>query len=160
MEKPKKQNKSPAKTTRAVATKQSKATKTTTTKRKKAVSKKTTKTDEVQAYAEKITAHLRELGAYSPSFGFLIDSCAQLIYARNKAFDVLRGEDLILREVSREGELRLKNHPICSMYIELSKELRQVLGELTMTAKTNSVVEGDELDQLNMKIMNMLSGAD
>lgn len=100
---------------------------------------------------------LKELGMYSKSFLYLIESCVQLVVARNMAFVQLRESGLVMSELSREGEPRLKAHPACNIYLEINKELRQVLEALKMTIRSSNHSEGDEMDKLNTLLMDKLS---
>lgn len=108
-------------------------------------------------HREGIIQLLTEVGVYNPSFNFLIESCSQLVEARNTVYAVMTQSEPIVKETSREGEARLRAHPIYNIYIEINKELRQVLGELTMTARTSSVSQGDALDILNEKLRKLLN---
>lgn len=100
---------------------------------------------------------LKELGMYSKSFLYLIESCVQLVVARNMAFVQLRESGLVMSELSREGEPRLKAHPACNIYLEINKELRQVLEALKMTIRSSNHSEGDEMDKLNSLLIEKLS---
>lgn len=106
---------------------------------------------------EEIIGVLQEVGLYNKAFAYLVESCVQLVMIRNRAFDALKQDDIVVKEISREGEARLKPNPLCSAYLEVSKELRQVLGELKLTISKSNISDGDALDKLNDKILNIIN---
>lgn len=103
---------------------------------------------------EAIRDGLRSIGAYSPSVEHLITSCAQLIQIRDKIYKEIETTAPMIQEESREGAVRQKANPIYGMYMDISKELRVTLAELTMTVRSSTISTTDGLADLD----NSLSG--
>lgn len=126
----------------------SKARKPTKTRRK--VGDKATKAQEVT-----FASCLKDAGAYSPTYDYLIAQAEAL----KEVIDLLRREmaqrPCVFEEVSREGEVRRRSEPAYSLFLDYSKEYRQVLSELKMTARTSGIVEHDGIDELNRLISDI-----
>lgn len=101
------------------------------------------------------TTCLKDAGAYSPTYDYLIAQAEAL----KSVIDLLRKEmaqrPCVFEEVSREGEVRRRAEPVYSMFLDYSKEYRQVLGELKMTARTSGLVENDGIDELNRLVASI-----
>lgn len=101
------------------------------------------------------TTCLKDAGAYSPTYDYLIAQAEAL----KSVIDLLRKEmaqrPCVFEEVSREGEVRRRAEPVYSMFLDYSKEYRQVLGELKMTARTSGLVENDGIDELNSLVASI-----
>ena len=108
----------------------------------------------VQKTSDKIKELLEKDGSYNSSFDLLINNCAQLCYLRDEAFSLLQNDGIAVSEVSREGENRLKAHPCCAIYLDISKELRTALNDLRMTARTAQSSDHDALDELDEKMQS------
>lgn len=108
---------------------------------------------------QEITQFFREalqaLGSYSPAFELLIETAAELAELRASAAQQLRSDGIVLTELSREGEERKRYHPAWPIFIEATKELRALLGELEMTVRSAKFTSGDEFDKLNIKLQQI-----
>ena len=98
---------------------------------------------------------LRALGSYSPAFEPLIESAAEVAEIRAIAASHLREDGIVITELSREGEERKRYHPAWPVFLESSKELRALLGEMEMTVKSAKFTSGDEFDKLNIKLQQI-----
>lgn len=120
-----------------------------TSKKTKGTKGKISTTQTARKELNAIRKRLEEAGVYSPSVDYMVQSCSQLINIRDKLYKELCKTKPITEEISREGDVRFKSHPIYNMYIEYSKEVRQALDALTMTVKSSTVSASDEIDKLN-----------
>lgn len=110
----------------------------------------------VQEIKDELIEVMRVLGVYSPAFDTLITSCAQLSAMRDKAYNKAIRSTTVIKESSREGDNRVKVNPAYTIYIEIGKELRATLGDLTLTVKASTFANGDALDELNAKLREVL----
>ena len=109
---------------------------------------------------------------YSPSLDFAIEDLAQVSHLKEKAFNEATGyifhkEDpvnketestSIVMEVSREGAIRYKVNPAYTIYLDLVRESQKILDGLCMTAKSSTLVQGDEFDELRARMEEAANG--
>ncbi|HZK46422.1 MAG TPA: hypothetical protein VFC64_00565 [Atopostipes sp.] len=111
-------------------------------------------------------------GLYSAMFDLAIENLAQTTYLKDIAFHdatVGFGMDLskeeedvggksVVFELSREGDRRYKVNPAYSIYMDLVHKCQLMLIELTMTAKSSTAVQEDEIDSLKKKVEKAANG--
>ena len=121
---------------------------------------------------ESIKGVLSDEGLYSPMFDLAIENLAQTTYLKDIAFHdatVGCGMDLdkeeedvggksVVFEFSREGDRRYKVNPAYSIYMDLVHKCQLMLIELTMTAKSSTAVQEDEIDSLKKKVEKAANG--
>ena len=121
---------------------------------------------------ESIKGVLSDEGLYSPMFDLAIENLAQTTYLKDIAFHdatVGFGMDLdkeeedvggksVVFELSREGDRRYKVNPAYSIYMDLVHKCQLMLIELTMTAKSSTAVQEDEIDSLKKKVEKAANG--
>lgn len=121
---------------------------------------------------ESIKGVLSDEGLYSPMFDLAIENLAQTTYLKDIAFHdatVGFGMDLdkekedvggksVVFEFSREGDRRYKVNPAYSIYMDLVHKCQLMLIELTMTAKSSTAVQEDEIDSLKKKVEKAANG--
>lgn len=105
----------------------------------------------IDSISDSIKEVLKEFGVYNSVHDPLIDSCSQCIYLRDKAFNALAIDDVVIVEKGREGE-RFKLHPAFPMYRDITKELRGVLNDLQMNIRNSVAPSSDQLDELTQQI--------
>ena len=134
---------------------------TTGMKSEKAKSKKTTsaKKNDLQS-AEKISAQIKSAlkseGVYSKAMDLAIESCAQVYYLKNRAFEKIRRAQPTVSEKTREGDKRVKANPAYAIFQDLTELGRKMLVELCMTARTSTTATDDDVSKLTRKVAEAL----
>lgn len=129
---------------------------TAKTKAKKTVPAKKDKSQEVGKIVTQIRKALQSEGVYSKTMDLAIESCAQVHYLKNLAFDEIKGRKPTVSEMTREGAKRLKAHPAYAVFQDLTELGRKMLIELCMTARTTTTAADDDVDDLTRKVAEAL----
>ena len=126
----------------------------------------------VGTYRNRIKKALEDANMYSPSLDFAIEDLAQVSHLKEKAFNEATGyifhkddpvnweteSTSIVMEVSREGAIRYKVNPAYNIYLDLVRESQKILDGLCMTAKSSTLVQGDEFDELRARMEEAANG--
>ena len=125
---------------------------------------------------EAIKGVLSDEGLYSAMFDLAIENLSQTTYLKDIAFhdatvgfgmDLSKEEEkekddvggkTVVFELSREGDRRYKVNPAYSIYMDLVHKCPLMLIELTMTAKSSTAVQEDEIDSLKKKVEKAANG--
>jgi hypothetical protein len=126
----------------------------------------------VGTYRTRIKKALEDANMYSPSLDFAIEDLAQVSHLKEKAFfeateyeyheddpvnRKTKGSSMVM-EVSREGAIRYKVNPAYNIYLDLVRESQKILDGLCMTAKSSTLVQGDEFDELRARMEDAANG--
>lgn len=106
-------------------------------------------TRERKVEATTIKAVLETAQAHSPVYDFLIHQAERLRGVLDKLSKDMEVLPPVFEEVSREGEVRRRTEPTYTIYLDYSKEYRQVLDALKMTARSAGIAENDGIDELS-----------
>lgn len=132
----------------------------------------TSSVKEIDDIADSIRKVLSDDGIYSPLFETVIYTLAQTIFLKDSAFkDAVSykfpdiddanansvGSSIVI-EQSREGFLRYKNNPSYILFLDYTDKVIKILNEMTMTAKSSTAVQDDEIDELKKKVEKAANG--
>lgn len=114
---------------------------------------KSTRERKVEAIT--IKSVLETAQAHSPVYDFLIHQAERLRGVLDKLSKDMEVLPPVFEEVSREGEVRRRTEPTYTIYLDYSKEYRQVLDALKMTARSAGIAENDGIDELFNAVSKM-----
>jgi len=132
----------------------------------------TSNVKEIDEIADAIRKVLKDEGVYSPLFEMMITTLAQTVFLKDSAFKDATsykfpeydkdnsgsvGSSIVV-EQSREGFLRYKNNPAYTLFLDYADAVANILKEMTMTAKSSTAVQEDEIDSLKKKVEKAANG--
>lgn len=132
----------------------------------------TSSVKEIDEVADVIRKVLMDEGVYSPLFEMMITTLAQTIFLKDSAFKDATsykfpesdkdnsgsvGSSIVV-EQSREGFLRYKNNPAYTLFLNYADAVTSILKEMTMTAKSSTAVQEDEIDSLKKEVEDAING--
>lgn len=114
--------------------------------------------DEKEVVKNKIISALKEQNTYSTALDLLIDTCAEVTVLKTKAYDYAKAKKTTVKEKSREGEVREKQHPAHMSFRDYAETQRKELNELGLTSKSTTIAEDDPVNNLFQKVEDAANG--
>ena len=119
-----------------------------------------TRNEKISEIINSVRKMLDDEGLYSPILDHSIEDFAQIKYLKTIAFEDATNNNkrAIVKEKSREGNVRIKVNPAYAVYLDFVRESQKILDGLCMTAKSAGSTQGDDFEELKDKMSEANNG--